>query len=490
MSEMRTTLDALLRTSFPFFLKAAFPVMHGGATLEEAPYLEAMCYRMQRLGEGDEQRLLVTVPPRHLKSICGSVALIAWMLGRDPSLKAIVACYGEELARDHAMRFRSLVRSPLYKRLFPATVMDPRADRWNDIRTVDGGGRRAVSLGGAVTGLGADLIVIDDLMKAQDAGSAVKREEARLYFEETLYSRLNDKRTGRVLAIQQRLHEDDFAGYLLEKGSFGHLDLPAIAQRDEDLPVQFGRVWIRRVGDLLNPRREPQEVLDRTREEIGSYAFSAQYLQNPVPIESEHLRLERMTLLDAVPSRDEMLWVVQSWDTAIKDKPGCDYSVCTTWGWTGRWVLLDVFRERLDFPALKAAALRLYERWRADKVLVEDSSNGTALLQQLRVDGYVDFKEWPVRGDKFERFIAQTDILQSERVAIPKTAPWFETLKRELLVFPNGRYDDQVDSVSQFLKWAQTGRAEMFVDRDPDTGRQLGRRRPEIISSDRRFRRS
>ena len=474
MSDLQARVGALLRTNFHFFLKRAFPEMHGGADLEAAPYLEAMCFRMQEAGEGRLPRLLVTVPPRHLKSICGSVALAAWLLGRDPTFKVIVACYGEELAREHARRFRELVRGRFYRELFPSMRLDPKSDRWNDQRTTAGGGRRAVSLGGAVTGLGADLIVIDDLMKAQDAGSQTRREEAKAYFEQTLCTRLDDKRTGRIIAIQQRLHEDDFAGHLIDMGAFDHLTLPAVAQSEQTLPLYLGRTWTRRIGDLLNPVREPHHVLDMLRAEIGAYAFSAQYLQNPVPMESEHLRLDKMTLIDAPPPRDEILWVVQSWDTAIKDKPGCDFSVCTTWGWDGnRWVLLDVLRERLDFPALTSAAVRLKTTWRPDKVFVEDSSNGTALVQQLRQEGRLEFQYVRPHGGKFERFIVQTDMLQSDRLAFPTSPCWFEPLKNELLVFPNGRHDDQVDSVTQFIAWARSDPGLGFVDRDPQTGRPL-----------------
>ncbi len=185
-----------------------------------------------------------------------------------------------------------------------------------------------------------------------------------------------------------------------------------------------------------------------------------------------------MTLIDEAPERGEILKVVQSWDTAIKDGPTCDFSVCTTWGWLERWYLLEVHRARLDFPALKAAALAQKSRWRADLVMVEDSSNGTALVQQLRSDRHFEF--WPkkVRGSKLERFIAQTDILQSDRVAFPTKAPWFEEFKRELLVFPNGRHDDQVDSITQFLEWVQRKGAGFVAPRDPVTGRLIGRPRP------------
>ena len=229
MTREQQRADALRRSNFYIFVIEAFHILHPGAELSKEPYLEAMCWQLQEVAEGRTQRLLVTVPPRHLKSVCTSVALVAWMLGHNPGLKVIVASYGEDLARRHATDFRKVMQSAMYRRMFPATRIEPRSNRADEMRTTRGGGRKAVSLGGAVTGFGADVIIIDDLMKAQDALSERRREEAREYFEQTLYSRLDDKRRGRIIAIQQRLHEDDFAGYLIDK--VGMIDRQAAARQ-------------------------------------------------------------------------------------------------------------------------------------------------------------------------------------------------------------------------------------------------------------------
>lgn len=479
--EMRTA--ALRREKFYFFVRAVFEHLHTGQTLSQAQYLEAMCFEFQQVAEGRERRLIATVPPRHLKSICASVALAAWMLGHDPTLKIIVASYGDDLARRHSADFRRILESPWYQALFPNVRIDPRGNRADEIRTTAGGGRKAVSLGGAVTGFGADVIIIDDLLKAQDALSERRREEAREYFELTLYSRLNDKRSGRIIVIQQRLHEDDFASYILEKGTYRHLNFPAIASRQESHSLYLGRSFARAVGDLLDPEREPRAILDSIRDDIGAYAFSAQYLQNPVAEESCLVHLERMTLVEQPPPREKMQFVIQSWDTATKDKPDCDFSVCSTWGCHGRWYLLDVYRARLEYPELKAMALKLKQDWAADRVLVEDSNNGRALVQQLRSDGDKAFIFSKPKGSKLERLIAQSDILQSEKVVIPTQPRWFDDFRREILVFPNGRHDDQVDSVTQFLQWAQSHRGRAFVNRDPVTRRRI---RPNRRSRQRR----
>jgi predicted phage terminase large subunit-like protein len=185
-----------------------------------------------------------------------------------------------------------------------------------------------------------------------------------------------------------------------------------------------------------------------------------------------------MTLIDDPLERTEMHKVIQSWDTAIKDGPNCDFSVCTTWGWCDRWHLLDVHRARLDFPDLKAMALALKRQWQPEAILVEDAGSGTGLVQQLRGERHREFRLIRPKGSKLERFIAQTDILQSDRVAIPTKPDWFEGLKHELMVFPNGKYDDQVDSVIQFLKWVQR-RGRSRIERDPDTRRPRVRERRE-----------
>jgi predicted phage terminase large subunit-like protein len=489
MTDPQKQLDALCRQCVYFFVVEVFRILHPGKPLAKEEHLEAMCWQLQEVAEGRIPRLLITIPPRHLKSICTSVALVAWMLGLDPSLKVIVASYGDDLARRHAADFQKVMQSAFYRRLFPATRINPRANRIGEMETTMGGIRNAVSLGGAVTGQGADMIIIDDVMKAQDALSERRREETREFYDQTLYSRLNDKRNPRIIAIQQRLHEDDFASYLIDKGTFEHLSLPAIADEEQQLPLYHGRHYRRQIGDVLSPEREPKEALDDIREEIGTYAFSAQYLQNPVPEDSCHLSLDRMNLIDEPPERFEMLSVVQSWDTAIKDGPKGDFSVCSTWGWHERWHLLHVFRGRLAFPDLKAKALGLKRRWRPERVLVEDAGSGTGLVQQLRSERHREFRLIKPRGSKLERFIAQTDILQSDKIAIPTNPDWFQLLKRELMVFPNGKYDDQVDSVTQFLHWAQR-RGRSRLDRDPVTGRPVVHERPQRQMARQRRRRS
>jgi predicted phage terminase large subunit-like protein len=454
--------DALMRQSLPAFVAKTFHHINPGATYQPNWHVEAMTHQLERVARGDLRRSLISVPPRHLKSVCAAVAFPAWMLGRDPALRFLVASYGADLAAKHARDFRAVVQSPWYRQAFPR-FGDLKRTSEADIVTSHNGGRKAVSLGGAVTGFGADILIIDDLMKAADAGSAAERQRVKEFYEQTLFSRLDDKQTGRIVALGQRLHEDDFAGYLLEKGNFAELCLRAIAEQDETFELGGGRTHTRRRGEALFPAREPRETLDQViRVEIGNAAFAAQYQQNPVALDNAHIRWERIHTYDQPLPRERYLQVHQSWDTAMKAGPSCDFSVCTTWGFAdGAWWLLDLIRVRLDYPELRARALSEAAKWRPTLVLIEEAGTGIPLLSDLvaevrRRPRRAPGPSWMPRAyhprvDKLTRLAAQAAKLEDGRVRLPRAAPWLPELKRELLGFPQTKYDDQVDSISQFL---------------------------------------
>lgn len=469
---------------FPF-VWSAFELLHPGQKFIRSWHVDAMCQALEKVVSGETRRLIITVPPRYGKSICAAVALPAWMLGHDPSQKIMVASYGSDLAVKHARDFRTVLTSPWYAGLFPRTRLEAGGGRVDEQITTAQGGRKAVSLGGAVTGFGADLIIVDDLMKAGDANSPAERQRVRDYYEQTLVSRLNNKSEGRIISIQQRLHEDDLPGYLLDKGQFTHLNLPAIATEHDDIPLAFGKSIRRVPGTALWPEREPVEELARMRVEMGAYAFSAQYQQDPTPPGGNRIRLEWFGSYSGPVPREEFQWIVQSWDTALTAEPTSDYSVGTTWGRRDkRWHLLDVIRERLDFPDLKRRVVGLANKWNADHVLIEHAGSGISLLQQIRQE---ETRHWSYhartpRLDKATRLEAQTARLETRNYLLPIEAHWLSEFRRELLAFPMGKFDDQVDSLVQFLEWSASPRANgLLVERHPETGRPMRINRPQRV---------
>jgi predicted phage terminase large subunit-like protein len=463
---------------FPFVAQA-FESLHPGSLFIPSMHIDAICHALERVATGEVRRLIVTVPPRYGKSICTAVAFPAWLLGRDPTLKILVASYGADLATKHARDFRTVISSDWYGRLFTGMRLARGGDRIDEQTTTEGGSRKAISLAGAATGFGADLIIIDDLMKAADATFPVERQRIRDYYEGTLVSRLNDKATGRIVCIQQRLHEDDLVGYLLERGQFTHLNLPAIAVEEQEVALA-SRVWTRREGDALCPERETVADLERLRVEMGPAAFSAQYQQNPTPPGGNRIRWEWFPTYDEEIDRADYQFVVQSWDTGMTSEPTSDYSVCTTWGFRERnWFLLDLERARYDFPDLRRRASFLARHWRADRVIVEKAGSGFSLVQQLRRDERNErFVYVEAKLDKASRVEAQTARIQTGSYVLPRRAPWLTTLRQELLSFPNGRHDDQVDSLVQFVQWSASRLSERLTHNDPVSGRPLTRPRP------------
>ena len=449
--------SCLHSTNLFAFAMRAFAEVYPGTRFTYGWHIEAMCYQLQLLANGDIRRLMINIPPRHLKSFCVSIVLPAFLLGLDPSMRMLVATYGQELGTEHGLGLRALMNSSWYRSLFPNTRL--ASENQNEIRTTAGGGVRNVSPRSSTTGFGADVIIIDDLMNATDASSEAKRATAREFFSQALRSRLNDQESGRIVSVQQRLHEEDPTAFLLELGDWTHLNLKAIADRNETHQLFFGKTTRRQAGEALCPSRQSLETLEQIRHDLGNPAFEAQYQQNPVPPDGALLRMDRLHFYNELPSEcEEWPYVVQSWDTAHSPEPGADFSACTTWGfWRDHWYLIDVFRRRLAFPDVMSAIRAQKFAWHASTVLVEYAGSGQAIVQNFLRDT-PGAREWliglPVRGDKVERVAGQTARLESGRFLFPgEETLWRDDLLRELRAFPNGRYDDQVDSIAHFVNW-------------------------------------
>ena len=442
-------LDAALRTDFPTFFRKAFPILNPGTPYEPAWHVDAIAHVLEDMRVGRRRRQIINMPPRTLKSQAISVAWPAFLLGGDPTLKIIVASYSEPLATQLSNDTRRLMQSDVYRRLFPGTRLSRQAS--DHLETDQGGQRFPTTVGGATTGFGADWIIMDDPHSASEAMSEVARERVWSYFAHTLSSRLNSPADGRIVVVMQRLHEDDLAGRLLQRGGWDHLKLQAQATEPQTVPTGSGQVHDVRVGDLLMPARLPVSFLDDQQRLMGSATYAAQYLQEPTPAEGGMIKRSWLRYGPAPPR--EGCPVMLSVDAAVKDNPANDYSVCTVWQeHEGKHHLMDVWREKVDFPGLKANILRLRSRYGAERVLIEDAASGSALIQQLQHEGLPAIP-CKATSSKEARLSSASALLEAGLVVLPTDAPWLAAFETELLRFPAGRHDDQVDSLSQYLNW-------------------------------------
>ncbi len=449
-------LDAILRSSFSAFAWKVFNTLNAG--LKE-PFIhnwhiDAVCHVLEEARQGGNRNVVINLPPRHSKSTMAAVAYTAWVLGHNPKAEILVASHTQRLARMHTEATRAIMEADWYRRIFPQARV-AKGSTGVELRTTAGGCRMAVTPGVATMGFGADVIVIDDLLDAMDARSEAGRETAIDYIDNALLTRTNDPASGVVICIHQRIHENDPAGHLLNTGAFSHLNLPAIAEEDQEIAVGPDRTFLREKGSALFPQRFGLEELERTRRERGTAVFQMLYQQNPIAPEGSVLRWHWFGTYDEPLPRDRYELVVQSWDTGMTADPRSDYSVCTTWGFhERRWHLLDVFRERLDYPDLKSACLRLAESWQADRVVIEDAATGKPLFQDCSDAIHSRLRLFRPKYDKEVRFNAACDPVKEGKILLPSDAPWLRAFKQELLSFPRSRHDDQVDSFSQFVNWA------------------------------------
>ena len=448
--------EALLRADFAGFAHRAFCELNPRATFAMNWHFEAMAAKLAAVRDGRVGRLIINVPPRHLKSHLASVSFPAWCLGHNPSAQILCVSYAQDLADKLSRDCRRIMASDWYQRLFPARL-SPQRQAVPEFETTAQGCRLATSVGGVLTGRGADIIIIDDPLKPEEALSQAQRQAANEWFDHTLYSRLNDKRKGAIVLIMHRLHEDDLVGHVLAQEPWEVVRFPAIAEDDEthmiEAPLE-SRCVTRAHGEALHPEREPLAMLEQIRRTIGEYNFAGQYQQAPTPQGGGLVKAVWFRNYAPNERPGEFDRVVQSWDTANKASELSDFSVCTSWGIKGKDLyLLHVLRRRMEYPELKRAVRDQRDAFGASVVLIEDKASGTQLIQELIADGLHAVTRYQPQADKIMRMHAQTAMIENGFVHLPKEAAWLADYLHELTAFPKGKHDDQVDSTAQMLDW-------------------------------------
>ncbi|MEX2374058.1 MAG: phage terminase large subunit [Dehalococcoidia bacterium] len=442
----------VLRTYFLIFAIKCFQTLNPGVAFKDNWHLDAIAYELVRCFEGKQQRLVINIAPRSLKSLLTTIAFPAFVLGHNPAARFICVSYSEDLALALARDFRLIVQSPWYKRIFPGTRVS--RDIQDEFLTTANGGRKATSVGGSLTGFGGDYIIMDDPQKADEAASESAREKTVRFYRDTLLTRLNDKKNGTIILVSQRLNEYDLSGYVLQEGVWRHLKLAAVAEEDEAIQIGSDKTHYRKKGEILHPEREDRDVLTGLERALGTAGYMAQYQQNPIPAAGNVIKRQWLRSYDCLPPRDRVR-IIQSWDTALKGGIGNDWSVCLTFYSIGdKHYLANVWRDKVDYPTLRHKAENLYNHHRPSAVLIEDQGSGTSLIQDLRHRG-IPTSPWRSRDDKPTRLSIASPIIEAGNLLLPTASPWLEPFERELLGFPTARHDDQVDALSQFLLWAR-----------------------------------
>lgn len=447
--------DGAMRHAIEMYSGAAFKEVEG-CPIEWSPFHFLILSKLEQARRGEVTRLIITLPPRLLKSFFTSVVLPTFIQGHDPRAKIMCVSYGKTLSDEFAAKRKELMSSAFYTSLF-GKILKPRSAQAT-LRTTKGGICYGSSVQGGITGKGADYIILDDPQKAQDVRFPTRRDAMLTTFTNAVMTRLNNPQTGCIIIVMQRLHEDDLVGQVLrlEEQDWDVLSLPAIAEQDEEHEIRLAsgsKMFRRKEGDLLDAKRLTRTYLDGLRRR-SPLLHATQYQQRPAPAGGAFVLskwFRRYAKEDLPVEFDE---IVQSWDTANTLSQWADWTVCTTWGRVGQNLyLLHVHREKLIFPDLVRCVLRLAARFNPDLVLVEDHASGTQLLQVLKDQGFGRMRAIKPACDKETRIINQTAVIEAGFVWLPQDATWVENYLHELVVFPNGRNDDQVDSTSQALEY-------------------------------------
>ena len=470
INNKKALLNSLLRVNFKSFTEKVFKEVSPNATYLDNWHIEVICHELMDIQENYANSLIINIPPRYMKSIICSIAFPAFILGHNPKASIIVVSYADELASKLALDCKKVMESSWYRELFPDTRLSKKST--GDFETTKGGCRYATSINGTLTGRGADYIIIDDPMKPMDAFSDLLRDKTNDWYGNTLYTRLNNKKEGKIIVVMQRLHEEDLTGYLLNTDpSFKHIKISAIAEADEnwwaiDRVTNKESRFYRRKNEALHPAREDLAKLYQAKEYMGEYNFAGQYQQNPAPREGGVIKkkwlqfFNREELFKAIENEEiKVNCIIQSWDTANKIEQHNDYSVCVTMlrDRNDKNYVLDVYREKLEFPFLIKKIAQKHndakEKYKSTVfVLIEDQASGTSLIQTLKQD----YKIYP-RGikpeyDKETRLISVSNLLENGNCLFPDDKPdWWLDFEQEILRFPKSKHDDQCDALSQAL---------------------------------------
>ena len=452
----------LCQDNFLYFVQEVWPdiIMRKEKDPNKYGHHQIMASEFTKIASQKKGRLIVNMPPRHTKSEFASVFFPAWMIGKFPKLKLMQVTHNAELSSRFGAKIRNLIDSKEYKQIFGDVRLreDSKAKgRWE---TNHGGEYFAAGVGGAITGRGADLLIIDDPHTEQDSLSKNAMERTHEWYSSGPRQRLQPG--GSIVLVMTRWAENDLTGMLIK----GQKENKADKWKVISFPAILSS------GDPLWPEYWTLEELERVKATIPVRNWSSQYMQDPTSEEGAIIKREwwRPWKKSNLPN---LMHVIQSYDTAFSKKETADYSDITTWGvfypqegGPANMVLLDAMKGKYDFPELKAVALDQYKYWEPETVIIEAKASGEPLTQEFRRMGIPVIPFTPSRGkDKYTRVNACAPIFESGTIWYPEGEHFAEEVIEECAAFPHGEYDDYVDSMTQaVLRYRQGSFIETSSD--------------------------
>jgi predicted phage terminase large subunit-like protein len=435
-----------------------------------------MATKFEEIASGKTKRLIINMPPRHTKSEFASYLLPAWFLGKFPNKKIIQCSNTAELAVGFGRKVRNLVDGDKYAKVFPNVSLrsdSKAAGRWS---TNANGEYFAIGVGGTVTGKGADLLIIDDPHSEQEAALAAGDPSVfdKVYEWYTSGPRQRLQPGGSIVVVMTRWSKRDLTGKICQ----------AMVDRDGDEWEIISLPAIKRNEKPLWPEFWSYEELDKLRIELPLSKWQAQYQQDPTSEEGALVKREWWRVWDK-ETPPPCNYIIQSWDTAFTKSERADYSACTTWGvfylnedkTNANIILLDAFKERMEFPTLKQRAYDMYKDWEPDSFIVEAKASGAPLIFELRRMGIPVQEFTPTRGnDKISRVNSVSDLFASGKIWAPRKR-WAEEVVEELAAFPNSDHDDLVDSTTQALLRFRRGGFITLQSDEPDEPQEFRRKK-------------
>lgn len=448
---MSQLIHVALRTDFRIFLRKAFSHINPNETLELYPYIEYLCHFAEAFADGSKRFLSINIPPRHLKTFIFCKALVAWMLGRNPTEKVMIFVGNEALAKNIPYEIREIMRAEWYTDAFSTRIT---VDHFQvaDFRTTAGGACFTTTIGANFTGKGGNKLVIDDASDIQDAGDEFALQEVLEVFDPGITSRLNNPKTGGILNVGHRIDANDLGGYLLKQGAYESVVLPMVAPKSTTL--RYGdKVWHREKGELLQiGSRSPQE-LDDLRTRTKSPDFDTLYQQNPTGELSEPITRKHFPAY--YPHQRPPAGLVMSVDPGQEIGAQNSFSVIQLWCRKGGvHYLVDQYREQVEFRELLQACRKMRRMHRPVAVLIERTALGSALISEGKKRNWKGLVSIVPDGrSKSARLRSHLATILLKRIRLPLEAPWRDEFVRELVEFPNRPFTDQVDAMTQCLDW-------------------------------------